>query len=166
MLNVKLNGCFCVCKNKMEEFRELPEYPGYKIGNMGTVIGIKGGVLSQKTVNGPGYSIIKIHGEIRTVHRLVGHAWIPNPDNKKCIDHINHVRTDNRVCNLRWATYIENGENHSISKRSKTGVNGLIYDNTRQRWMVCIKRGGIIYQKRFKEREEAELYLQEIMNTH
>lgn len=43
-----------------------------------------------------------------SVHRLVAETFIPNPDGKPCIDHINTVKTDNRVQNLRWCTQQEN----------------------------------------------------------
>lgn len=42
-------------------------------------------------------------------HRLVGAAFIPNPLNKPCINHINSVRDDNRIANLEWVTLSENG---------------------------------------------------------
>lgn len=42
------------------------------------------------------------------VHRLVTQAFIPNPENKPEVDHINAVRDDNRVENLRWVTSTEN----------------------------------------------------------
>ena len=58
--------------------------------------------------------------KIFSLHRLIAKAYIPNPDNKPVIDHINRNKEDNRIENLRWATRSENQRNRSCY--SNTGL--------------------------------------------
>jgi len=58
-----------------------------------------------------GYRSYSINGKSIEGHRLVAEKYLPNPENKEQVDHINRVRHDNRVENLRWSTRSENCEN-------------------------------------------------------
>lgn len=58
-----------------------------------------------------GYMRLFIHKKNYSVHRLVAEAFIENLDQKPTVDHVNRVRDDNRLFNLRWATHKEQNEN-------------------------------------------------------
>lgn len=63
-------------------------------------------------VDKDGYHIVKLQDDKERqdhkVHRLVATAFIPNPENKPLVNHINGITSDNRVENLEWATVYEN----------------------------------------------------------
>ena len=57
-----------------------------------------------------------------TIHRLIATHFIPNPNNLPCIDHINRNKTDNRIENLRWASYSTNNRNKTLNTITKGGI--------------------------------------------
>ena len=65
------------------------------------------------------------------VHRLVASMFLPNPENKPCVDHINTKRDDNRAENLRWCSYKENNNNELTRKKYSEAKKGEKHPRSR-----------------------------------
>ena len=88
----------------------------------------------------------------RGIHRLVAEAFIPNVNNKPFIDHINCVRTDNYVENLRWVTAKENANNVITIQRYKDRPRSVISQETKQRMSIeRMGKNNPFYQKTHSE---------------
>ncbi len=89
------------------------------------------------SINGDGYVCIKFNGVNLLAHHLawfyIHGAW------PKIIDHVNHIRHDNRILNLRLATLSENGQNRKgPAKNNKSGFLGVCWHKHRRRWIAQI----------------------------
>ena len=105
-------------ENQTDQWKDVKGYEGlYQVSNEGRIKSLKWGKekILKCYKNDFGYmkTVLCKDGKTTTfqVHRLGAEAWIPNLENKPCIDHINCVRHDNRVENLRWVTQEENVNN-------------------------------------------------------
>jgi hypothetical protein len=107
------------------------------------------------SLNGSGYVTVTIGNKHHRVHRIIWammHGCWP----KGQIDHINGVKTDNMVENLRVVTNQENQKNVGISKNNSSGVTGVYFDNRRGMWRAQIKVDGkCVFLGRFGTLEQA-----------
>jgi hypothetical protein len=93
-----------------------------------------------------GYRQIKIDGRLYRSHRL---AWLhfygkwPELD----IDHVNGLRDDNRILNLREATKSQNSRNSRRPKNNSSGFKGVCWDGGRRRWIAYICAGNMTGKK-------------------
>lgn len=87
----------------------------------------KGKKLKQFT-DKDGYKLVDLSkqdgGKLQRINRLVAFAFIPNPDNKPMVDHINTNRADNRVENLRWVSGKENASNEKTLENKSEAMIG------------------------------------------
>lgn len=121
-----------------EVWKDIKGYEGlYQVSNLGNVKSIfyRNQILKQ-TTDRYGYKIIYLYkNKIRKtfkVHRLVATMFIDNPENKAFIDHINTVKNDNRVENLRWVTASENNNNElTLAKYKK-------YCTSKSKSVICL----------------------------
>lgn len=106
-----------------EYWIEVKGHPRYMVSTMGRVKCLDWNKIGKEKICDlyvnvrSGYCQVFIDGKLKYVHRIVLESFIPNPEKKPCVDHINTVRKDNRVENLRWVTHKENCNNPLSKKR-------------------------------------------------
>lgn len=123
----------------MEEiFKKIENNENYSVSNLGRVRDDITGRFLKGTLHNKGYTQISLDGKHYLIHRLVAIAFILNPDNKSCIDHINSIKIDNRIDNIRWATGTENNQNQKIRKDNTSGTKGVYWNKRDKKWIAQI----------------------------
>ncbi len=96
----------------------------------------------------------------KKVHRLLAEAFIPNPDNKPNVDHINRDKFDYRLENLRWVTYQENTWNRTKKKNATSKYFGVSKADNQNFWVsqITFNKKGYCLGYFDNEIEAAEAY--------
>lgn len=142
-----------------EKWKDIVGYEGlYQVSNLGNIKSLNYRNTGEEkirklVIDKYGYFVVslRVNGKSKQhfVHRLVAQAFMPNPDNKPHIDHINTDKTDNRVCNLRWVTQKENSNNPlTVDKKKKNhryGVTGI--NNVRSTVVLQFSKDGEFIKK-------------------
>jgi len=140
---------------------EVIGFPNYLIFKNGSILSKGNHRLNNNRFSKPrflkhsnhttGYKFIRLckDGKVKSllIHRLLALHFIPNPENKPTVDHINRIRDDNRLYNLRWATSKEQNNNqgeHKIRKDNKCRHKNVFKHTDNRKY-------GFRYKKKIKD---------------
>lgn len=153
-----------------EIWKDVPSFEGfYQASTLGRIQSLERSIIKKDgksnyiketirivTFNKYGYLNVTLHKisyhKTYSVHRIVANTFIPNPDNKPQINHKDGIKTNNRACNLEWATPKENihhawenglaeSSRLNMSERAKKRIGGL---NSKAR-IVVNRDNGVYY---------------------
>lgn len=123
----------------------------WRVRRNGVAAGDVAGCLDQRR----GYILIRAGGRLYKAHRLAWfyvHGEWPAVE----IDHINCVRDDNRIANLRLATGTQNQANKRLQSNNTSGVKGAFWDRRRGVWHARIRvQGRLKYLGTFRDKADA-----------
>lgn len=112
--------------------KDIKNYEGlYAVTDDGRVWSYRRKIYLKPGVDRYGYFIVSLRkngvNKTRLVHQLVAKAFIPNPENKPQVNHINEIKTDNRVENLQWVTAKENVNHGTRNQRASDAASKPVY---------------------------------------
>jgi len=158
LMSITNNNNECIINNyytesktvddNIESFRILSDYPDYLVSNFGNVISRKCNKekFLKQLLSTAGHVHVSLskNGKEKTfgIHHLIALAFIPNPENKKFVDHINEIKTNNHITNLRWATRPENGYNRGKNKNNTSNYKGVSFYKAENKFSAQIKIDG------------------------
>ena len=149
-------------------YKKFEDYENYIIFKTGKVFSLKRNRFMKPKTDSYGYAHVGLYKKGHKtqkwllIHRLLGLLFIPNPQNKPTVDHINRNSLDNRLINLRWATMKEQCDNQTKQKNNTSGVKGVSFVKPNKSWRASLMVNGDHNQRNFKSKEEAIAYRREL----
>ena len=145
-------------------------YENYFITDEGQVWNMKTCIELKQYENEKGYYKVWLcknnKKTMKFVHRLVAQHYIINDEEKPTVDHINRDIKDNRLENLRWATYVEQAQNKGDNINNTSGTKNVKYSKESKLWVYRKTINKVKHLKYFKTKEEAIEYKIEYENKN
>ncbi len=147
-----------------EHWASIDGYRNYEVSWWGRVRKIDTGRILKNCPNTSGYFVVSLgkHKKWKThyIHQLVAREWVSNPEEKRCVDHIDGNRANNNWENLRYATHAENSRNRKKHANGSSVYKGVYMCNRRHKWVASIhtNEGHKHLGYYSDEREAAESY--------
>ena len=96
----------------MIDYTIIKEYPNYGVTKTGEIVSLVTGIVIKPRINKHGYKTVALRcdnkNSTKLVHQLVAKTYIPNPNGRKTINHIDGNKLNNNVDNLEWVSVREN----------------------------------------------------------
>ena len=123
-------------------WKRIDGYDNYEISICGQVRNVRTKRVLKPRISKSGYYRVELYNSIKqstqNIHRLVAKAFIPNLNNDDFVDHINNIKIDNTISNLRWCTNQQNQFNASLNKTNTSGVRGVYWCKEKNKWRATI----------------------------
>ena len=128
--------------DNIENWRLIDGYDNYEVSSHGFVRNNKTGRILKSCVDGGGYTQVMLRKDNKPksykIHKLVASRFCDNPNNYRCVDHMDNNRSNNHFKNLRWASHSMNSRNTKINKNNTSGVQGVVYNDSKSLWRALI----------------------------
>ena len=140
---------------------EIVDYPNYLIYEDGRVWSKnRNRFLKGDTETSTGYYRTTLsknnNAKHFLLHRLIAINYIPNPNNKECIDHIDGNKLNNKIENLRWVNHIENMNAYQrVRTTNRTGHKNILFRKDNNKWVFKKTIFGKTYHYRFETKNDA-----------
>ncbi len=158
-----MNVNFTNLDSNFEQWASIDGYLNYQVSWWGRVSNTKTGRIL-KPGTSSGYLCVNLSkdGQVKRhpIHNLVAREWAPNPEGKRCVDHMDNDKTNNHHKNLRYATHTENGRNRKKQLNATSAYKGVSIHRKANKWQaqICINGKDKHLGYFASEREAAEVY--------